>query len=96
MEVTVRHPEVSRSLEAVLLVSDEPMPSGTIAQALEVDRRIVDEACEDLAVAYEDRGSGFVLQNVAGGWRLATHPETAGRDELVFPHQTWVSWCRAL
>ena len=25
----------------------------------------------------EDRGSGLVLRNVAGGWRLYTHPDTA-------------------
>lgn len=73
----MRHPEVVRSLEAVLLVSDEPMPSVTLAKALDVDRKVLDEACEDLANAYEERGAGIVLQNVAGGWRLATHPDTA-------------------
>ena len=26
---------------------------------------------------------------------IATHPQTAGLDEFVFPHQTWVSWCTA-
>jgi ubiquinone/menaquinone biosynthesis C-methylase UbiE len=25
---------------------------------------------------------------------LATHPDTAGRDELVLPHTTTLSWCR--
>ena len=73
----MRHPEAARSLEAVLLVSDEPMSPGTLAQALEVDRRVVEEICEDLARDYEERGAGMVLQNVAGGWRLATHPEAA-------------------
>lgn len=25
---------------------------------------------------------------------LATHPDLAGRDELVYPHDTHVWWCR--
>ncbi|MBI2704640.1 MAG: methyltransferase domain-containing protein [Actinobacteria bacterium] len=27
---------------------------------------------------------------------IATHADTAGRDELVFPHTTWVWWCRTI
>jgi segregation and condensation protein B len=48
-----------------------------LAQALDVERREADELCEELARAYEERGAGIVLRSVAGGWRLATHPEAA-------------------
>jgi segregation and condensation protein B len=65
-----------RSLEALFFVSDEPLSSAVLAQALEVDRRTVDEMCGRLATRLEDRGSGLVLRNVAGGWRLFTHPDT--------------------
>jgi segregation and condensation protein B len=68
---------LKRSLEAMLFVSDEPLPAAVIAQALEVDRRAAEGACEALAHDLEDRGSGLVLRNVAGGWRLFTHPDTA-------------------
>src|SRR4029450_13104874 len=57
--------------------SDEPVSSTVLAQSLEIDRREVDQLCEALARAYEERGSGVVLRNVAGGWRLSTHPEVA-------------------
>ena len=70
-------PEAMRALEALLFVSDEPVSSTVLAQALEIDRREVDQACEALARAYEGRGSGIVLRSVAGGWRLTTHPDTA-------------------
>jgi segregation and condensation protein B len=69
---------LKRPLEAVLFVSDEPLPAAVIAQALEVDRRAAEDACEALARDLEDRGSGLVLRNVAGGWRLFTHPDAAG------------------
>jgi segregation and condensation protein B len=66
----------TRALEALLFVSDEPLASSVIAQALDLDRRTVDAMCERVATSLEERGSGLVLRNVAGGWRLFTHPET--------------------
>jgi segregation and condensation protein B len=66
-----------RALEAVLFVSDEPLQASVLAQALDVDRRAVESMCEELRSELEDRGSGLVLRNVAGGWRLYTHPDTA-------------------
>jgi segregation and condensation protein B len=66
----------TRSLEALFFVSDEPLSPAVLAQALDVDRRTVEELCDRLAGELEDRGSGLVLRNVAGGWRLYTHPDT--------------------
>jgi segregation and condensation protein B len=67
----------TRSLEALFFVSDEPLTSAVLAQALELDRRTVEAMCDRLQRELDDRGSGFVLRNVAGGWRLFTHPDTA-------------------
>ncbi|HEU4528373.1 MAG TPA: SMC-Scp complex subunit ScpB [Actinomycetota bacterium] len=69
--------ELLRDLEALLFVSDEPVAGVVLAQALGVERRDADDLCEALARAYEERGAGLVLRNVAGGWRLTTAPETA-------------------
>ena len=66
-----------RVLEALFFVSDEPLTSSVLAQELEVDRRTADALCDRLARQLDDRGSGLVLRNVAGGWRLFTHPDAA-------------------
>jgi segregation and condensation protein B len=66
----------TRALEAVLFVSDEPLTPAVLSQALEVDRRVVDDLCATLQSELAERGSGLVLRNVAGGWRLFTDPET--------------------
>jgi segregation and condensation protein B len=66
-----------RAVEAVLFVSDEPVPSVALAQAVGVERAEADRLCERLAAAYEERGSGITLRDVAGGWRLTTHPDAA-------------------
>jgi len=68
---------LTRSLEALFFVSDEPLTSTVLAQALDVDRRTADSLCDRLARELEDRGSGLILRNVAGGWRLFTHPDAA-------------------
>jgi len=71
----------TRALEALLFVSDEPLTSSVIAQALETERKTAEELCDRLARELEDRGAGVVLRNVAGGWRLFTHPDTAAEVE---------------
>jgi segregation and condensation protein B len=71
----------TRALEALLFVSDEPLTPSVIAQALEVDRRTADELCDRLARELDRRAAGVVLRNVAGGWRLFTHPDTAPEVE---------------
>lgn len=67
----------TRALEALFFVSDEPLPASILAQALDVDRPGAEALCERLRRELEDRGSGLVLRNVAGGWRLYTHPDAA-------------------
>jgi segregation and condensation protein B len=69
--------ERRRALEAILFLADEPMSSTILAQAVEMGRREVEAALEDLAREYEDRGSGIALRRMGGGWRMLTHPEAA-------------------
>jgi len=67
----------TRALEALFFVSDEPLTASVLAQALDVGRREAETLCDRLQRDLEERGSGLVLRNVAGGWRLYTHPDTA-------------------
>jgi segregation and condensation protein B len=67
----------TRALEALFFVSDEPIAAAVLAQALDVDRRTAESMCDRLAADLEARGSGLVLRNIAGGWRLYTHPDAA-------------------
>ncbi len=69
--------ELSRALEAVLLVAEEPVEPHLLAQLLEVSPTRVESECAALAAAYVDEERGFVLARVAGGYRLQTHPDLA-------------------
>ena len=69
--------DLKRALEAIMFVSDEPLPAIVLAQAVEVGRREVEEILAEMAAERERTGSGILLRPVAGGWRLMTHPEAA-------------------
>jgi segregation and condensation protein B len=61
-------------LEALLFVSDEPLPASRVAKLLEISEGDVEAALSSLAKEYADEERGFQLREVAGGWRLYTHP----------------------
>ncbi len=69
--------EYRRAIEAIILVSDNPVGSNMMAQLLEIPKKKVEEICEDLANEYEEDNRGFVLTKVAGGYRFQSHPDTA-------------------
>src|SRR5687768_2273463 len=59
------------------MVAEEPVPAQLLAQVLVAPPAVVDQACADLAAAYEAEGRGFQLVLVAGGYRYQSHPEQA-------------------
>ena len=65
--------EVERSIEAILMVVDEPVTELILAQVLERTVDEIDAALASLSSSYEDRG--FALKKIAGGWRFYSHPD---------------------
>lgn len=70
--------ELRPALEAILMVSDEPL--GTVRLASVVGHPVTDveQALVQLAAEYAEQGRGFDLRSVAGGWRFYSRPEFAG------------------
>lgn len=66
---------LGRSIEAILMVVDEPVTELTLASVLGVTVDRVVEALERLLPTYEDRG--FTLKAINGGWRFYSHPESS-------------------
>lgn len=65
-------PGLRASIEAILLVVDEPVAEITLAQLLDRPRREVAATLRELAEEYTGQGRGFDLREVAGGWRFYT------------------------
>ncbi len=66
--------QLKGALEAMLFVTDEPVSVIDLATMLEVDTAKVEEALVSLRDEFEQENRGIQLREVAGGWRLFTHP----------------------
>ena len=65
------------SLEALLMIADEPFDAMALATAVGYPSGEVDAALFELAAEYTEQGRGFELRNVAGGWRYYPRDEYA-------------------
>ena len=65
--------EVERSIEAILMVVDEPVTEIILAQVLDRSVQEIEVALERLGSSYE--GRGFALKKIGGGWRFFSHPD---------------------
>ena len=74
-------PGLRAVLEALLLVTDQPVATAVLAQVAERAPKDVEDTLEALARDYVDQGRGFELRQVAGGWRLYTRPDCADHVE---------------
>jgi segregation and condensation protein B len=70
-------PSLRMSLEAVLVVADEPVAEDVLAEVLQAPPAEVAAELRELASAYTAQQRGFDLRQVAGGWRLYTRAECA-------------------
>ena len=69
------------AIESMLFVTDEPVGVLTFADMLQVDPAQVQEALVSLQGSLEQAERGIQLREVAGGWRLYTHPRYHERIE---------------
>lgn len=65
------------SLEAIVLIADEPIEAVALASAIGHPTEAVEAALRELAEEYTAQGRGFELREVAGGWRFYTRDEYA-------------------
>lgn len=78
---------IKGALEALLLVSSDPVSASALAASLDVAPGEVASLLAELQVEYEEANRGFQLREVAGGWRLFTHP--AFHDQVEAFVMSW-------
>ena len=82
-EIATAAVDMERSLEAILMIADEPQTLVSLATALGVPVVAVRQAIERLVADYDGHGSGtggsirrgFELREVGGGWRIYVRGE---------------------
>ena len=67
--------EAHQAVEAMVMVAEEPVPPGLMAQLIEIPIGQVEAICAQLAEEYRAEGRGFELVRAAGGYRFRSHPD---------------------
>lgn len=75
-EQIVSHP-LRPSLEAILMIAEQPLDVSTLAHAVGHPTDDVEAALRELSSEYTEQGRGFELRDLAGGWRFYSRPEFA-------------------
>jgi len=78
--------ENKRAIESIVMVAHDPVPAELLAQLLEEPTVMVEQWCEELAESYVTAGHGFVLANIAGGWRFQTADDLTPYVERFLLH----------
>jgi segregation and condensation protein B len=68
--------ETRRAIEAILMVADQPLEAQLLAQVTETPVDRMDELLREMAAEFFEH-RGFILVEVAGGWRFQSHPDLA-------------------
>lgn len=71
---TLEPDSLKGALEALLLVSSDPVSAAQLSGVLGATPGEIASLLAELKTEYEEANRGFQLREVAGGWRLFTHP----------------------
>ena len=68
--------ELKHIVESLLFVADEPLTVDKLRTLIDTaDGKQIRAALQALVEEYEQRGGGFMLREVAGGWQMRSRPE---------------------
>lgn len=70
--------ELARILEALLFLAPEPVAAVDLCEAAQCSAEELDQALAELRDALAPGARGIELRELAGGWTLATAPDTEG------------------
>ncbi|MFA6135374.1 MAG: SMC-Scp complex subunit ScpB [Phycisphaerae bacterium] len=66
--------QAAAAVEAILFTCDAPLPAGRLAQVAQISGRAVKDAIAALNARYEQAGSAFRIETIAGGYQMLTLP----------------------
>ena len=70
--ISLGAPSLRAALEALLMVTEEPMSTSTLATLTRTPEEVVVTTLHDLAQEYAVQERGFDLRELGGGWRFWT------------------------
>jgi segregation and condensation protein B len=77
MTVVDHDHELTRAIEAMVMVATEPVEPRLLAELLEIPADHVERLCAALSRTYDEAGHGFEMVRVAGGYRYQSRGDLA-------------------
>lgn len=75
--------ELKAAIEAILFISSDPIKIDELADSFDESKDAVATQLDEIKRFLEEHSGGFILEQTAGGWRLATRPE---HDSILKKH----------
>ncbi len=63
-------------IESLLFINEKPIEINEFIQVLEVDKREIENALDELTLEYKQRQSGLCIVKVAGGYQMCSAPDS--------------------
>lgn len=67
--------KVKSILEALFFNNEDPIKMEELVQSIEIERKDIEEALEELIADYNQRAGGLCIVKVAGGYQMCSSPE---------------------
>ena len=67
--------KIKTIIESLLFANERPLELGELIQVLGIDKKHVEQYCDELVADYTTRVSGMVIVKVAGGYQMCSHPD---------------------
>jgi segregation and condensation protein B len=75
--------ELRAAIEAILFISSDPIKVDELSESFDESKETIANQLDDIKRILDDHAGGFMLEQTAGGWRLATRPE---HDSILKKH----------
>ncbi|UCD14965.1 MAG: SMC-Scp complex subunit ScpB [Candidatus Omnitrophota bacterium] len=79
-EILLTKKKVKSIMESLFFVNEKPMKVEELIQIIELDRKDIEVAAEELVQEYNQRNCGVCIVKVAGGYQMCSLPE----------NETWI------
>ena len=67
--------KIKAILESLLFINERPIETSELIQVLEISRKEIESALDELASQYKQRDSGICIVKVAGGYQMCSSPD---------------------
>lgn len=75
-------------IESLLFINEKPLESAEMAQVLDVSKRDIETAADELIGEYQQRSTGICIVKVAGGYQMCTSAETEVWAKKMYHERT--------